>query len=154
MRAIFGRLGREGVAGGFVLLIGAALWMIVRSYPRGDVSQFGPGMVPWAASIGLVLLGMMMVARALRFPTEVSEPLVGRAAIMVPLGMAVFAFTLERAGLFAASAIGVLVTTFASRESGTVERVIIALMLASLVTAVFGYGLSMTMPLWPAFMRP
>jgi hypothetical protein len=43
----------------------------------------------------------------------------------------------------------VLVTSFASPDANLRERILLAVGLAALVTIIFGYGLGMTMPLWP-----
>jgi hypothetical protein len=154
-RAIAARLGRDGAAGAFVIVAGAVLWLIVRNYPRGELSQFGPGYLPWIASIGMMLLGAAMVAGAYLSSNNVHEAqTVGRPVLIVPLGMLVFAFGLEPLGLFVTSALGVFVTTFASRESKLAERVLLALALATLVTIVFGYGVGMTVPLAPPSLRP
>jgi hypothetical protein len=154
MRALAARLSREGLAGAFVLASGVLLWVLAEGYPRGDLSEIGPGFMPWVASIGLIGLGAVMLAQAARAGHRDDAAAIGRAAAIVPAGMAIFAFGLEGLGLFATAAIGVFVTTFASRESTLPERVCIALVLATLVTLVFGYGLSMSLPLWPAWVRP
>jgi hypothetical protein len=154
-RAIAARLGRDGAAGVFVVVAGAILWLIVRNYPRGELSQFGPGYLPWIASIGMMLLGAAIIASAYRSSNNAHEAqTVGRPVVIVPLGMLVFAFGLEPFGLFVTSALGVFVTTFASRESALLERALLALGLATLVTIVFGYGIGMTVPLAPPFLRP
>jgi ABC-type transport system involved in cytochrome c biogenesis permease subunit len=153
MRAIFSRLGREGTAGAFIVVVGAIFWLIVRDYPRGELSEFGPGLVPWFASIVMLLLGAAMLVRALITPNYDAAPALGRPLFVIPLGMALFAFGLDTLGLFSASALGVFVTTFATQESSLKERVLAALALAGMVTLVFGYALSMTMPIWPVFLR-
>jgi len=154
MRTLFARLGREGTAGAFIVLIGVVLWLLVRDYPVGLLSEFGPGFVPYVASLALVALGSVMVVRALHAANDDAAPLIGRPLIFVPLGIGIFAFGLDRLGLALASALAVLVTGFASRESTLRERALVAVALAGLVTLTFGYGLSMTLPLWPAWLRP
>ena len=152
-RAFAARLGRDGAAGVFVLIIGAVLWSVVRYYPRGDLGQFGPGYLPWAASIGMMLLGAALVVAGYLSRNSDETQIFGRPVLIVPIGMAVFAFGLETLGLFVTSAAGVFVTTFASPEPSMRERVVLALALATLVTIVFGYGVGMTVPLKPLFLR-
>lgn len=153
MRNVLARLGREGFAGGFVFLVGLMLWLIVRDYPRGRLSEFGPGFVPWVSSIGLVILGALMIVRALRAGNDDAAPTIGRAVIVIPLGMALFAFALESFGLVLTAIVAVFITTFATRVMTLVERVGVALALAALVTALFGYALALTIPIWPVFVR-
>jgi hypothetical protein len=154
MRMLLARLDREAIAGIFVVLTGGLLWLIVAGYPRGQLSEIGPGFVPFVASIGLILVGAAMVARAAFASVAESPPALGRAVLIVPLGMVIFAFGLQPLGLFATSAAAVFVTTLASRGRSFYERVAVAVALAALVTFVFGYGLSMSLPIWPAFLRP
>jgi putative tricarboxylic transport membrane protein len=149
MHAILARLGREGLAGAFVVAIGLLLYLLVYDYPRGRISEFGPGFVPWAASIGLMLLGAAMLARGWIRPGEKADLAVRPAVMLLPVGMAIFAFGIESVGLALTAAVGVLVASFASRESRLQERLLLSLGLAALVTIIFGYALGMTMPLWP-----
>ena len=154
LRVIVERLGREGMAGVFVLAVGAILWAIVRDYPRGELSQFGPGYLPWVASIGMMLLGLSLIITGYRSPDAHEAQSFGRPVLIVPIGMTVFAFGLNRLGLFVTAAASVLITSFASRELSMRERLVLALVLATLVTLVFGYGVGMTVPLKPPFLRP
>jgi hypothetical protein len=155
MDAALSRLGREGIAGLAVFLTGLVGWLLVRDYPVRELSDFGPGFVPWVTTIGMAILGAAMIARALAGGTHEDIRIAfGRPLLFVPGGMAVFAFGLETLGLFVASVLSVFVTTFASPESSLRERIVTALALAVLVTLVFSYALGMTMPRWPAFLRP
>lgn len=154
IRTIATRLGRDGVAGAFVVTCGVVLWFIVRNDPRGELADIGPGFVPWVASFALMFLGAIMVLRAFSVPQYDSAPVIGWGVVAVPVAMAVFAYGLEPLGLFVASALGVFITSLAARESTYLGRIILALILGAAVTLVFGYGLGMTMPLWPEFLRP
>jgi hypothetical protein len=154
MHVIFTRLGQDGLAGLAVALGGLIGFWIVRDYPLGSLSDFGPGFMPWVATIGMMGLGAAMMARALASGVRTGFRIdAGRALILVPLGMTIFALTLDPLGLALSSALAVLVTSFASRESRLAERLIAAVVLAALITLVFGYGLSMSAPLWPVFLR-
>ena len=149
MQAILVRLGREGLAGAFVVAVGLLIYLLVRDYPRGRISEFGPGFVPWAASIGLMLVGAAMLVRAWVGEREQLDRAVRPAVVLLPLGMVIFALGLERFGLALTAAIGVFIASLAARETTLAERLILSVGLAALVTAIFGYALGMTMPLWP-----
>jgi hypothetical protein len=99
--------------------------------------------------LGLALLTTGYLSRHAREAQSFGRPL-----LIVPIGMVVFAFGLNRLGLFVTAAASVLITTFASRESSMRERFVLALVLATLVTLVFGYGVGMTVPLKPPFLLP
>ena len=154
VNAIFSRLGQDGTAGAAISLGGLIGFILVRDYPVGTLSDFGPGFMPWVATIGMMALGSAMVLRALASGVRINFTIVvGRPLLLVPLGMAVFALGLDAFGLALSSALAVLVTSFASMESRLIERFVAAVVLAAMITLVFGYGLSMTVPLWPWFLR-
>jgi hypothetical protein len=155
MQAILNRLGRDGIAGAAIVVTGLFGFLLVRDYPVGDLSEFGPGFVPWITTIGMALLGAVMVVQALqRHATETIKLAVNRSLVVIPAGMALFALGLEPLGIAFASTLSVFVSSFASNESRLTERILLAVGLAALVTLVFSYGLGMTMPRWPWFMRP
>jgi hypothetical protein len=154
INTIFSRLGQDGTAGAAITLAGLTGFLIVRDYPVGSLSDFGPGFMPWVATIGMMGLGSAMMVRALAAGVRIDFTIVvGRPLILVPLGMAVFALGLDFLGLALSSALAVLITSFASTESRLTERLVASVVLAALITLVFGYGLSMTVPLWPWFLR-
>lgn len=154
MHAILARLGRDGAAGCAICLVGLTGFLLVRDYPVGSLSEFGPGFVPWVTTLGMIGLGGAMVVRAAAIgggaPLELR---IGRPLIVVPLGMAIFAFGLAPLGFAPSAALAVFVTSLAARGTRFGERVFVSIFLAALVTLIFGYGLSMTMPLWPVFLR-
>jgi hypothetical protein len=105
--------------------------------------------VPWAASMGLMLLGAAMLVRASLSAGEKLDLAVRPSVMLLPVGMAIFAYGVEQIGLALTAAVGVFVVTFASHEASLRERIGLSLGLAVLVTFIFGYALGMTMPLWP-----
>lgn len=152
---ILNRLGHEGIGGAAVMLTGLLGFGLVYDYPVGSLSEFGVGFVPWVTTIGMTILGAIMVFRAWQANTpEEIRPRLGRPLIVISIGMAIFAFGLERLGLFLASALSVFISSLASGESPLLERILVSIGLATLVTLIFGYGLGMTMPLWPWFLGP
>lgn len=155
MPYILSRLGRDGTAGVAIAVAGLVGFWLVHGYPIGTLDEFGPGFMPWVSTLGMIALGTIMAARAaasgIRMPFTIT---VGRALVLVPLGMAVFAFALAPLGLALASALAVIITSFASQESRLGERLAAAVVLAALVTVVFGYGLKMSVPLWPPVLTP
>ena len=155
MQAILNRLGRDGIAGAAIVITGLFGFLLVRDYPVGDLSEFGPGFVPWVTTLGMALLGAIMVFQALqKHSTEKIALVINRPLIVIPVGMALFAIGLEPLGIAVASALSVFVSSLASSESRLKERILVSVGLAILVTLVFSYGLGMTMPRWPWFMRP
>jgi hypothetical protein len=154
MDGLIARLGRDGIAGTAIAIGGLIGFWIVRDYPVGSLAEFGPGFMPWVGTIGMAILGLAMVARALvGGGGEIVPVTVGRPVIVVPAGMAIFAFGLEPLGFMLASALAVFVTSLAAKESSVIERIAVSVGLAVLVTGIFGFGLKMTMPLAPWFLR-
>jgi hypothetical protein len=155
IQSVLNRLGREGIGGAAVTLIGLLGFWIVRDYPVGDLSEFGVGFMPWVCTVGMAILGAVIVLRALKANnTDEIHPALGRPLMVIVAGMAIFAFALDPLGLFTSAVLSVFVSSLASGESSLRERILVSFGLATLVTLLFGYGLGMSMPLWPWFMRP
>lgn len=154
MHNLIARLGRDGIAGTAIAIGGLIGFWLVRDYPIGSLAEFGPGFMPWVGTIGMILLGLAMVARALIGGGGELPPItVGWSVIVVPAGMAIFALSLEPLGFALASALAVFVTSLAAKDSGMIERLVVSVGLAIFVTGIFGYALKMTMPLAPWFLR-
>jgi hypothetical protein len=132
--------------------IGLAAIVIGSSYPVGTAARMGPGYFPRGLGMILIGLGAILILNGLRTS---GSPLAMRD--IRPLGIVmgsvlVFALTVNYLGLALASALLVVLASTASHEFRKIEAVIAAVTLAVFVVIVFGYGLKLQLPLWPAFL--
>lgn len=82
--------GRDLAAGVLALAFAAAAAYESAKLPFGAFRSPGPGFFPWWTSLGVVVLGLLVVSRAGRRPAraaaEASEPPAGRLADLVRVG--------------------------------------------------------------------
>jgi hypothetical protein len=148
---------RKDVLAG-LLFIGVAacgLWLS-RNYPIGTVSRMGTGYMPRLLLWVLLGLGGLIFISGLwksdRFPEpEMAGRMTWRPVVFVTLSLVVFGLALERAGL----ALSILLLTVIGAAAGhnlrPLETAVATLVLIVLCWLIFIVGLSLTIPLWPAF---
>ncbi|WP_341893837.1 tripartite tricarboxylate transporter TctB family protein [Ferrovibrio terrae] len=143
---------REATAGAVILLAGGVLLALTWSYPSGDLSEIGPGLILQLASGLLLLLGGLMLGRGIagRSDEMARVPAQHRwRPFVIPAAMGMFAALLPWLGLALTAAVSSYAASLASRELSQRERLACALLLAAFVTALFGYGLRLPVPVWP-----
>jgi hypothetical protein len=128
---------------------------IAQRYDMGSAARMGPSYFPTVLGGLLVLLGLIIGFNSLSVVSADSK--VDRfhfKPLLLILGSVVaFGLLLRPAGLIVALAVLVIVASLGSGEFKWREIVPLAIGLTLLVLAVFIYGLSMTIPVLPEFMR-
>ncbi|MDH2328178.1 tripartite tricarboxylate transporter TctB family protein [Cereibacter sp. SYSU M97828] len=134
-----------GLFAGFGAL---GLWL-ARDLDQGTMAQMGAGYLPRAVCAGLILLGGVIGAMALRRDAAPIEGMRLRPLLVIVGSIAGFAFLAEHGGFVAASLWLIIAGSLA--DPGGRWRTV--LMLAGGLTAfgalVFVYGLGVQMELWP-----
>lgn len=125
----------------------ASGWALA-NYEIGSLRQMGPGFFPAVLGAALAALGLIITLPAWR-RTAASAPVEPKAAAAVLASILIFGFGLSRLGLVGATAASVLVATLPAPRPGWLWRVLLAVALTALTVLVFGFGLQMTLPLWP-----
>lgn len=143
---------RRDFLGGLLLLaFGVAAIVLSSGYAPGTAARMGPGYFPRALGLLLIAIGAVIAAQALRVagPGFPRWPL--RPTIVVLGGVVLFGAIVERAGLALSTVVLVFVASVASREFRPREALVSAILLAILAVLVFGVGLQVQLPIWPAF---
>ena len=122
--------------GGFALLYGFR-------YAVGTTARMGPGYFPMLISSGLVLVGAVLVARALRVTGDALGAIRWRSLILVLGGVLSFGLLIDRAGLLAAGVLLIAAARLADREVRPLETALLAIGLTLATGAVFLYGLGL-----------
>jgi lysylphosphatidylglycerol synthetase-like protein (DUF2156 family) len=143
------KLGQDFWAGAMFIAFGIAAIAIARGYKLGSLEAMGPGYVPIAVGVLLVVFGLAMAARSLARGSERVGELAWFAAALVLIGILVFAFFVRSVGLALTAIVLALLCRVAGRYFGLRENALLAVVLAVLVVAIFGYGLKLSLPLWP-----
>jgi len=145
------------VVAGLVLLLFAALSMVAtQNLAFGSAARMGPGYFPKIVSGLIGLFGLAIVAMGLargRLPRS-ADTMPGvpwRALVMIMLAMAFFAATVEQFGLLLSGFGTIGLTSLAATRVRPLEIAVFSLVLAVMVTAIFSWGLGLSLPAWPNF---
>lgn len=135
---------------GGVLMIAIGLFAMyyAQRYNFGTMRQMGPGFFPVVLGGVLTGLGALIVIPALRRP---GQPIVFnlRTLVLILGAVVVFGALLRPMGLPIATMAAVLVASMAERGFPWLGRLVLALVVAVGVVAIFRLGLGMNVPIWP-----
>ena len=141
-------MGSQRVRGGqdfgsalLLIAIGAVGLWFGREYDLGSMADMGPGFVPTCLSAIIVVLGIVIGARALLREGPRIDPVRWRAVLFVALALIVFAGLLATAGLAPAVFLSTLVAAQASPELRWKESLPLAVGLTVVCVLVFVYAL-------------
>lgn len=138
----------DGQAGLFFALFGLfVVWQSLQ-YPLGRGSQMGPGMFPLALGVLLVVVGLLVTAKAMRAEHSVAAPFEWRSAIVITAAILASGALLLPAGLFIAIPVLVLVSALAARNSRLPAVLVSAAALTIMVWLLFIVGLDLRIPLF------
>ena len=146
---------RDFWAGLMFLGIGIAFAVGASNYSLGNSARPGPGYFPLILSVIMVILGAVVLFTSLTIESDGGDP-VGHIA-WKPLGIIVgailvFAILITRLGMIMTVPIVIAVASLASDEFHWKDVLINAAVLTLGCWLIFIRGLSLTIPMWPAFL--
>lgn len=134
----------ELVAGLLAIAIGVFAAITASSYPLGTVHSMGPGYVPLALGIILIVLGAGIVAiEGRRGAAPKLEIPAARPLLTIAASVLIFALTIERFGLLVAVFLAAFVATLSDRDTSLGKSSVISASLSVLALVVFYYGLGL-----------
>jgi hypothetical protein len=146
---------KEFWSGVMFAVFGLFFIVFARQYDMGTAARMGPAFFPTVLGGLLLLLGIGIALRGILADTEDGK--VARfhfKPLLFVLGAVVaFGLLLRPAGLLVALAALVVISSLGSDEFRLRDVLLLTVGLAVLVLAVFIYGLGMTVPVLPAFLR-
>ncbi|MGH6611365.1 MAG: tripartite tricarboxylate transporter TctB family protein [Burkholderiaceae bacterium] len=126
-----------------------------QEYDMGSAARMGPAFFPTMLGGMLLLLGVIIGIQGLTI--EEAEGKIDRfyfRPLLLVLGSVVaFGLLLRPAGLIVSLFVLVIISSFGGHEFKWRDVLLLALGLMLLMLAVFVYGLGMTIPVLPEFMR-
>lgn len=139
----------QDVLGGLGLTaLGVFAAFYAQRYEFGDLNRMGPGFFPVVLGSLLAVLGLVIALPAwLRKGPAVEVKWKTFALVMISL--VAFALTLKWLGLILATVLSVVLSTLADDDTRWKSRLLIAAGVAVVTYAVFGFGLKMSLPVWP-----
>jgi drug/metabolite transporter (DMT)-like permease len=145
---------RDFWSGVMFLVIGIAFAWGATTYSFGSSARPGPGYFPFGLGVLLALLGALILFKALTIETEDGQrigPFAWRPLLVILGAVALFGVILPRAGLLISLPVLVLISSWASDEFSWKAAVINAVVLTAMSWVIFVKGLSLTIPVLPAF---
>jgi hypothetical protein len=112
------------------------LW-VGREYDFGTTANMGPGFVPMMLSGLLVVLGVLLGARALVRGSLPVDRIRWRPVLVLTAAMLVFAGLMRTAGFAPAVALTALMAAGASRETRWAEALVLAVALSIVCVLIF-----------------
>jgi hypothetical protein len=142
-------INQDSLAGLLFVVFGVAGLVFGQGYRVGTAMQMGPGYLPHLLSWLLIVFGIATCVRGVVMKGEKLTAWSFRPLIFVLLSFLAFAALIERTGLPAAALACVLVGALGGTDFRWREQVILSIGMAIASSALFIYGLSLPMHLWP-----
>jgi hypothetical protein len=140
-------------AGVLYIAFGVAAIVIALDYPLGSANRMGPGYFPRGLGGLMILIGTILVLRALKLRGAAPAFPSYRPILIVLGSVFVFALVAPKGGLVLAVILLVFLSSFASHEFRIKEAAIASVILAGFTVLAFAWGLQLQLPVWPAFME-
>ncbi len=138
------------------LAVGVGFAWGATNYSFGSAARPGPAYFPFGLGIIMAALGAVILFKALVIEVEGGDRIGGIAwkplAIVVG-SVALFGVLLPWLGMFIALPLLVLTTALAGDEFHWGEAIANATVLTAGSWVIFIWGLNLTIPLWPSFIR-
>jgi hypothetical protein len=146
---------RDFVAGLMFIGVGVAFAIGATNYSLGTSAKPGAGYFPLILGVMLAVLGAIVLFKALTIESDGGDPIgaISWKPLLLILGaVAGFGFGLPRLGMVIMVPLLVLVASLAGDEFKLKGALITAAVLTVGCWVVFVKGLSLSIPLWPAFL--
>ena len=145
------RHNRDFWSGLMFFLTGAAAVLVARDYPFGRLLRMGSGFFPTVLGAILMLFGIYILLKGLRWNEKIRGTWSIRALIVLPLITALFGVLMDRAGFIPALAVLAFGSAAAGNEFKWGEALLLTAFMTVLSVAVFILGLGLPYPLIKGF---
>jgi len=139
---------RDFWSGLLFMAFGIATMLAGRPYEMGTATSMGPGWFPTILAWILTGMGLIVALRSLARNGESIPKGVLRPQLFIIIAILLFAFLVERTGLFIAAALTAAIGSLASREARPLEVLIVAVMVGLACVGIFIYGVGQPIPAW------
>jgi len=138
------------------IVVGAAFAWGATAYSFGSSARPGPAYFPFGLGVLMAILGGLVLFKSLTFEVEGGDkigPWAWKPLIMITATVAIFGWMLPHMGMFIALPILVVVAALAGDEFHWKDAVISSIVLTAGSWVIFIWGLNLTIPLWPSFIK-
>ena len=138
------------------LIVGVVFAVGATNYKMGTSARPGAGYFPLILSVIMIILGCVVLFKSLTIETEGGD-LVGdiawRPLLVIVAAIAAFGVTLPFFGMLIAVPILIVMVSFAGQEFKWTGVAISSAVLTAFAWFVFVWGLKLTIPLYPSFIK-
>ena len=138
------------------LVVGIVFAVGATNYSMGSSARPGAGYFPLILSVIMAILGAVVLFKALTIETEGGDPvgdIAWRPLIVIVASIAAFGVTLPWLGMLAAVPVLIVMVSLAGDEFGWKGVLVNSVVLTAFSWFVFVWGLKLTIPLWPSFVK-
>lgn len=138
------------------VVVGIGFTIGAMEYSFGTSARPGPGYFPFGLGILTAVLGAILVFKALTLEVEGGEKVgafAWRPLSIIVLSVVLFGWALPHLGMWIALPLLIVSSAWAGDEFGWVGAIINGVVLTVASYAIFIYGLNLTIPLWPSFIK-
>ncbi|HEY9215472.1 MAG TPA: tripartite tricarboxylate transporter TctB family protein [Ancylobacter sp.] len=126
--------------------LGATAIIIGAKYPLGTAARMGAGYFPLLVSVGLIILGGILLVRSFVSETEEVGEIDLRPFLVMLASVLLFGLLIEDWGFPLAGAVVVVGASLAGRVFKPIETSLLAVGLVVFCTLLFSYGLGLNLP--------
>ncbi len=147
---------RDFLSGLMFLIVGIVFAVGATNYSMGTSARPGAGYFPLILSVIMAILGAVILFKALTIETEGGDPvgaIAWRPLLVIVASIAAFGFTLPLLGMLAAVPILIVMVSFAGAEFSWKGVLVASVVLTAFAWFVFVWGLKLTIPLYPSFIK-
>jgi hypothetical protein len=133
----------------FLIGLGAFAFSLARELSVGTTASMGPGYVPRALAVIIMIYGAVLGARAVLAGWQAFPAIALRPLLLITASVALFALLLPAAGLALTSLAVVVCAGFAAADVRLRENAMLAIALAAFAVVLFVTALGLPIPVWP-----
>ncbi|HUP09978.1 MAG TPA: tripartite tricarboxylate transporter TctB family protein [Caldimonas sp.] len=147
---------RDFWSGLMFLVAGVVFAVGATNYSMGSSARPGPGYFPLLLSFVMAVIGAIVLFKALVFESEGGDrigAIAWRPLLVIVASIAVFALIIDRLGMVVTVPVLIAMSSLAGDEFRWRGVIASAAVLTAGSWLVFVWGLKLTIPVWPAFLR-
>ncbi|MCO8167503.1 tripartite tricarboxylate transporter TctB family protein [Pseudomonas sp. 21LCFQ02] len=140
---------QDFVSGLLLGSVGAAGLFFGRDYHIGTASEMGPGYFPMGLSLGILIVGLLLITKSLVAGDLLIERIHLRSVGFVVLAMVAFGLSIDRAGLAVATFLLISIGSLGGYEPRVREVLLVYISLTAAAAALFIIGLGLPIRIFP-----